>query len=152
MTAASIDTAPIDVVLTRARTRLDRLTPREAWDAASRGALLVDIRPEINRRVEGAIPGALVIDRNVLEWRLDPASDARIPQASYDAWVVLFCNEGYASSLAAVSLQDLGISAATDMIGGFRAWQAAGLPVVAPLPLRDASTGITDEADAVPSR
>ena len=69
----------------------------------------------------------MVIDRNVLEWRLDPASDARIPQAAYDAWVVLFCNEGYASSLAATSLQDLGIAAATDMVGGYRAWRAAGL-------------------------
>src|ERR1700742_2492084 len=100
---APLATAPIDTVLARARARLDRLSPRDAHAAAQAGAVLVDTRPEINRRTEGTIPGALVIDRNVLEWRLDPASDARIPQASYDAHVVLFCNEGYASSLAAVS-------------------------------------------------
>jgi rhodanese-related sulfurtransferase len=125
---ASLDTAPIDTVLARARTRIDRLSPREAWTAVNDGALLVDIRPEINRRLEGAIPDALVIDRNVLEWRLDPASEARIPQAAYDVWVILFCNEGYASSLAATSLLDLGISRATDMAGGYRAWRSLGLP------------------------
>jgi rhodanese-related sulfurtransferase len=123
MTATAIDT-----VLATARTRLLRLSPIDSRAAARAGALLVDIRPDINRLTEGEIPGALVIDRNVLEWRLDPASDARIPQAAYDAWIVLFCNEGYASSLAATSLQDLGITAATDMIGGFRAWRARGLP------------------------
>jgi rhodanese-related sulfurtransferase len=122
----------IDTVLAQARTTLNRLDPRDAQIAAAAGALLVDIRPEINRRVEGEIPGALVIDRNVLEWRLDPASDARIEQASYDAWIVLFCNEGYASSLAAKSLQELGISAATDMVGGFRAWRVLSLPTSAP--------------------
>jgi rhodanese-related sulfurtransferase len=122
----------IDTVLANARARLDRLSPRDAQAAAAAGALLVDIRPQINRKTEGEIPGALVIDRNVLEWRLDPASDARIEQASYDAWIVLFCNEGYASSLAATSLQDLGITAATDMAGGYRAWRALGLPTVEP--------------------
>jgi rhodanese-related sulfurtransferase len=123
----------IDTMLTNARSRLVRLGPVDAFAAVRSGALLVDIRPQINRRIEGEIPGALVIDRNVLEWRLDPASDARIPQAAYDTWVVLFCNEGYASSLAATSLQDLGITAATDMIGGYRAWRAAGLPTTAGL-------------------
>jgi rhodanese-related sulfurtransferase len=118
----------IDTILANARSRLARLSPVDAFAAVRSGALLVDIRPPINRRIEGEIPGALVIDRNVLEWRLDPASDARIPQAAYDTWVVLVCNEGYASSLAAASLQDLGIAAATDMVGGYRAWQAAGLP------------------------
>jgi rhodanese-related sulfurtransferase len=125
-------TTAIDTVLATARARLERLSPRDAFAAASAGALLVDIRPEINRRTEGEIPGALVIDRNVLEWRLDPASDARIDQAAYDAWVVLFCNEGYASSLAATSLQDLGIVAATDLVGGYRAWRARGLPTIEP--------------------
>ena len=123
MTATAIDT-----MLTEARSRLTRLSPADAFAAARSGALLVDIRPHIHRRIEGAIPGALVIERNVLEWRLDPASGARIPHAAYDAWVVLFCNEGYASSLAATALQDLGIEAATDMIGGYRAWRSAGLP------------------------
>jgi rhodanese-related sulfurtransferase len=125
----------IDTVLATARARLERLTPHDAAAAVARGALLVDIRPHINRRTEGEIPGALVIDRNVLEWRLDPASDAKIAQAAYDAWVVLFCNEGYASSLAATSLHDLGITAATDMIGGYRAWRAIGLPTLDPPPL-----------------
>jgi rhodanese-related sulfurtransferase len=125
-------TATIDIVLTEARRRLDRLSPTDVRAATAAGALLIDIRPEVNRRTEGSISGALIIDRNVLEWRLDPGSDARIPQASYDAWVVVFCNEGYASSLAARSLQDLGIAGATDMVGGFRAWRSSGLPVVEP--------------------
>jgi rhodanese-related sulfurtransferase len=122
-------TAPsIEDVLSDARQLIARLRPREAFDAASAGAILVDIRPEVNRVTEGEIPGALVIDRNVLEWRLDPASDARLPMASYDAWIVIVCNEGYASSLAAVSLQQLGIHRATDLDGGYRAWRAQGLP------------------------
>lgn len=131
MTATAINT-----LLAQARTRLERLSPHDTLAASQAGALLVDIRPQINRRIEGAIPGAIVIDRNVLEWRLDPASEARIAEAAYDAWLVLFCNEGYASSLAAVSLQELGIGAATDMIGGYRAWRALGLPVISPRPLR----------------
>lgn len=128
-------TAPrtIASVLADARERLQRLDPYEAWTAFVEGALLVDIRPEINQRLEGTIPGALVIERNVLEWRLDPASDARIAEAvSHDVQVVVFCNEGYTSSLAAAALQDLGLHRATDLVGGFRAWRAAGLPVVEP--------------------
>lgn len=119
----------VDEALAQARTGLRRLTPHEAAAAQTDGALLIDIRPEANRVIEGEIPGAIVIDRNVLEWRLDPTSAARRPEASYDAWVVLFCNEGYASSLAAATLQRLGIRRATDLIGGFRAWRAAGLAV-----------------------
>src|SRR3954470_14507945 len=91
------------------------------------GALLVDIRPEATRRVEGEILGALVVDRNVLEWRLDPTSDARLPAASHDAYVVLVCDEGYASSLAAAGLQTQGVHRVTDVVGGFRAWRAARL-------------------------
>jgi rhodanese-related sulfurtransferase len=125
MTATAIDT-----ILAKARTRLDRLNVHDAYAAAQAGALLVDIRPQINRKIEGEISGALVIDRNTLEWRLDPASSSRIHEAAYDAWIVLFCNEGYASSLAATSLQDLGIEAATDIVGGYRAWHAVGLPTV----------------------
>jgi rhodanese-related sulfurtransferase len=123
--------ATIDDVLADARRTIARLTPRAAFDAAERGSLLVDIRPEINRLTEGEIPGALVIDRNVLEWRLDPASEAGLPVASYDAWIVIVCNEGYASSLAAASLQQLGIRRATDLDGGYRAWRAQGLPTTA---------------------
>jgi rhodanese-related sulfurtransferase len=119
----------IDQVLEAARARLLRLSPAEAHEAARDGAVLVDIRPVTQRTAEGEIPGALVIDRNVLEWRLDPASDARLPEAvGYDTHIVIVCAEGYASSLAAAALHALGLSRATDVIGGFRAWQAAGLP------------------------
>lgn len=122
----------IDEVLDDARTRLDRLDAREAYDAVRAGAVLVDIRPQINRDMEGGLPGAVVIDRNVLDWRLDPASDARLPIAGYDLHVIVVCNEGYASSLAAAALQNLGIQRATDLVGGYRAWRAAGLPPLNP--------------------
>jgi rhodanese-related sulfurtransferase len=120
----------IDELLAAARARLTRLTPQEALAAQAAGALLVDTRSERDRAAEGTIPRAIVIERNVLEWRLDPASEARLPEASYDALVVLVCNEGYSSSLAAATLQDLGIANATDVVGGFRAWKIAGLPVI----------------------
>ncbi|OBK36231.1 sulfurtransferase [Mycobacterium sp. 1245111.1] len=121
----------IDHVLESARNRLRRLAADEVPAALHRGALLVDIRPQAQRAREGEVPeslNALVIERNVLEWRCDPTSDARLPQAISDdvEWVVL-CSEGYTSSLAAVALQDLGLHRATDVIGGYRALQAAGL-------------------------
>lgn len=126
---------PISEVLEQARSHLDRLEPAEAWAAMRDGALLVDIRPQAQRAAEGEVPGALLIERNVLEWRLDPASDARLPQAgSYDLRVIVMCSAGYTSSLAAAALQDLGIRGATDLDGGFRAWQAAGLPVASANP------------------
>jgi rhodanese-related sulfurtransferase len=120
----------IEQVLAEARARLSRLTPQQAQRAVGVGAVLVDIRPAAQRAAEGEIPGALIIERNVLEWRFDPASTARLPQASYDAQVIVFCSESYTSSLAAVALQDLGVRNATDLAGGFMAWRAAGLPVV----------------------
>jgi rhodanese-related sulfurtransferase len=121
---------PIADVLAQARTRLERMGPRQAYDAMRAGALLVDIRPEGQRAAEGQLPGALVVERNVLEWRLDPASDARLPEAGdYRRQVIVICSEGYASSLAAASLQDLGLVNATDLAGGFRAWAKSGLPV-----------------------
>jgi rhodanese-related sulfurtransferase len=119
----------IDAVLAAARSRLTRLSPAQAHRAVQSGALLVDIRPQAQRQAEGEIPGASIIERNVLEWRFDPASTARLPVASYDLQVIVFCSEGYTSSLAAASLLDLGVGRATDLEGGFRAWQAAGLPV-----------------------
>ena len=122
----------IDQLLADARARLGRLSPQQAQRAVSAGAVLVDIRPAAQRAAEGEIPGALIVERNVLEWRFDPASAARLPQASYDAYVIVFCSEGYTSSLAAAALQDLGIRHATDLDGGFLAWQAAGLPVASP--------------------
>jgi rhodanese-related sulfurtransferase len=121
----------IEQVLATARSRLNRLSPAQASTAAADGALLVDIRPAAQRAAEGEIPGALVIERNVLEWRFDPASAARLPQASYDLRVIVFCSEGYTSSLAAAALQELGLHGATDLAGGFQAWQRAGLPVTA---------------------
>ena len=121
---------PISEVLEQARSRLDRMEPAQAWAAMQEGALLVDIRPQAQRGAEGQVPGALVIERNVLEWRLDPASDARLPEAgSYDLRVIVMCSAGYTSSLAAASLQDLGLYAATDLAGGFQAWARDGLPV-----------------------
>jgi rhodanese-related sulfurtransferase len=118
----------IAAVLAEARQRLQRLDPLDAWLAVSQGALLVDIRPELNQRLEGTIPGALVIERNVLEWRLDPRSSARLPWATEQARVLVLCQEGYASSLAAASLVRLGVRA-TDVTGGLRAWREAGLPL-----------------------
>ena len=94
------------------------------------GALLVDIRSQAQRAEQGLVPGALHVERNVLEWRFDPRSPARLPQAGYGLRVIVMCVEGYTSSLAAASLQDLGVAGATDLAGGFRAWQRAGLPVV----------------------
>ena len=125
--------AGIDTVLAAARVRLRRLEPAEAAAAAAGGALLVDIRPAAQRAAEGDIPGALVIERNVLEWRLDPASAHRIPDATgYDVQVIVLCSEGYTSSLAAAALADLGLHRATDVVGGFHAWARAGLPVTGP--------------------
>ncbi|MFD9214789.1 rhodanese-like domain-containing protein [Streptomyces sp. NPDC059544] len=120
----------IDELLERVRDGLDRVEPREAFDATADGALLVDIRYAALRDRDGLIPGALVVERNELEWRLDPLGSHRAPQAtSHGLRVVVVCNEGYASSLAAVSLRQLGLHRATDLIGGFQAWRAEGLPV-----------------------
>jgi rhodanese-related sulfurtransferase len=119
----------IDEILDAARARLARLDPLAALAAQRDGAVLVDIRPVAQRARTGVIPGALVVERNVLEWRLDPASDARLPIADrYDLPVVVYCEEGYSSSLAAASLQDLGLHRATDLAGGIIAWRGAGLP------------------------
>ena len=119
----------VDDLLAAARARLHRLGPAEARAAQERGAVLVDIRPAAQRRAEGEVPGALVVERNVLEWRFDPTSDARLPVAAPDLQVVVVCSEGYTSSLAAAALQDVGVSRATDLAGGVAAWRAAGLPL-----------------------
>ena len=116
-------------ILDAARARLHRLPPRQAYQEVSGGGLLIDIRPAAQRAEQGEIPGSTVIERNHLEWRLDPASDARLPSVTgYDQVIIVFCVEGYTSSLAAAALQDLGLTRATDVIGGFRAWVADGLP------------------------
>ncbi|GAA1428761.1 hypothetical protein GCM10009601_42640 [Streptomyces thermospinosisporus] len=124
----------IDALLERVRSGYERIEPRDAHAAAQAGqALLVDIRYAALRDRDGLIPGALVVERNELEWRLDPQGSHRLPEATgHDLRIVVICDEGYASSLAAESLHRLGLHRATDLIGGFQAWRAAGLPVTPP--------------------
>lgn len=122
----------IDRLLADARSCLDRLEPAQAVEAMRRGALLIDTRPSEQRRRDGLVPGAIVVERNVLEWRLDPTSPYRIPELADPTahrQLILMCNEGYSSSLAASTLQRLGVQSVTDVIGGFQAWVARGLPV-----------------------
>src|SRR5262245_25007820 len=124
---------PLDRLLARARARLTRLDPKGAWEAIQDGAILVATRPEFQRRADGEIPGAIVIERNHLEWRLHPESEDRIPEAvDADIQWILICHEGYSSSLAAVMLQMIGLRRATDVVGGFQAWRQAELPVTHP--------------------
>ena len=126
----------IEERLALARGRIRRYQPEQALASVRAGAVLVDIRPEAQRREFGEIPGALVIERNVLEWRLDPRCDARIRDvARFDLEVIVVCQEGYTSSLAADSLRELGLSSAGDLDGGFVAWRDAGLPTVDSRPL-----------------
>jgi rhodanese-related sulfurtransferase len=120
-------------ILAEARSRLARLTPEQAFAEFGAGATLIDIRPAAQRAAEGEVPGSVVIERNHLEWRLDPASAARLPWvAGYDLRPIVICAEGYTSSLAAAALQDLGLAAATDVAGGYLAWREAGLPTSRP--------------------
>jgi rhodanese-related sulfurtransferase len=114
----------IDQMLADARSQLQRVNPRDLAAEVSAGALVVDIRPVEIRTSEGELPGAVVIDRNVLEWRLDPTSAHRISGTGPDRRVVLVCNEGYQSSLAAAALQRLGLAQATDLVGGYRLWRS----------------------------
>ncbi|GAA2079818.1 rhodanese-like domain-containing protein [Streptomyces albiaxialis] len=122
----------IDSLLAQVRGTLERVEPHEAAAEAAGGAYLVDTRPEFQRRASGTIPGALLVERNHLEWRCDPSSEGALPEATDKGvrWIVL-CDEGYASSLAAASLRTLGLDA-TDLVGGFQAWRRAGLPVTPP--------------------
>lgn len=124
----------IDEILADRRRLLRRLDPEEAHRRIrDHGALLVDIRPAAQRAAEGEVPGALIVERNVLEWRFDPGCEFRLPQATgYDVEVIVLCSEGYTSSLAAAALHELGLARATDVIGGFHAWREAGLPVTGP--------------------
>lgn len=120
----------VDTVLARARAGVERLDPAQTRAAVAGGALLVDTRTDVQRGEQGELPGALVIDRTVLEWRLDPSSPNRIPEAvSYDVLVIVVCRQGYSSSLAAASLRAVGLHRATDLAGGVEAWLAAGLPM-----------------------
>src|SRR2546423_13800442 len=120
----------VDDLLASARARIRRLDPHETAAACRRGALLIDIRPTVQRRWEGEVPGAVVIERNVLEWRLDPASTHRLAQGSdHTREIVVMCSEGYASSLVAATPVELGYGSAGDLEGGFQAWGQGGLPV-----------------------
>lgn len=127
-----MSTQPLTVeqLLEEARAGMRRLDAHEVERAARDGAVLVDIRPHAHRAAEGEIEGALVVERNVLEWRFAPTSAWRIPAADPEAEVVVLCNDGYTSSLAAYALRRLGVHRATDLVGGYRAWRAAGLPTV----------------------
>ena len=123
MNSDGADRRSIDEILAEARARLDRVEPAQLADEHSGGALIIDIRPAEQRSRDGAIPGAVIIDRNVLEWRLDPSCEHHIAEGvDYDTRVVIVCNEGYQSSLAAAQLRALGLHRATDLIGGFQAW------------------------------
>ena len=129
MTARPAGARSIDEILDAARARIARITPACAFAELRHGATLIDIRPAAQRAAAGEVPGSIVVERNHLEWRLDPASDARLPQVTgYDLRPIVICAEGYTSSLAAAALLDLGLTRATDVIGGYAAWQAAGLP------------------------
>lgn len=116
----SVESSRIARRLDEARRTLDRIDPHQLADAVAHGALVVDIRPESNRRNEGELPGAVTVERIHLEWRLDPTSPDRIPEATPGRRVIIVCNEGYSSSLAAESLRNLGVDA-TDLAGGYRA-------------------------------
>jgi rhodanese-related sulfurtransferase len=129
VTARPLGARTIEEMLAAARARLLRLTPPEAFREWSEGGMLIDIRPASLRAVDGEVPGSAVVERNHLEWRLDPSCDARLPWVTgYDHRIIVICQEGYTSSLAAAALQDLGLHRATDVIGGFRAWTELGLP------------------------
>jgi len=120
----------VDDLVDRARERLDRVGPVQARDAVASGAQLIDIRAESQRAADGVVPGATFVPRNVLEWRCDPGSPNRDPAIDgRSRRLIIMCNEGYQSSLAAATLHDLGLTDATDLDGGFQAWRAAGLPV-----------------------
>jgi len=119
----------IDDLLECARGRIDRLEPAQALEEMARGAVLVDVRAESQIARDGTVPGAIVVGRNVLEWRCARDGDHRDPRLSHpDGRVIVMCDGGYQSSLAAATLQELGLHRAADLAGGFRAWRAAGLP------------------------
>ena len=120
-----------DDLMEEARLSIERVSAERALELANAGALLIDIRPAAQRAAHGGVPGALVIERNVLEWRLDPAGAFRLPEVTdHTRKLIVLCQQGYASSLAAASLAALGYTRPADVIGGFDAWAKAGLPVL----------------------
>lgn len=123
------DPSAIGKLLARARSNLDRVPVEDLADEVAQGAILIDIRPLEQRRRDGGLPGAIVVDRNVLEWRLDPSSPHRLPIAtSADVRFIIVCNEGYSSSLAAAALHEMGLRSATDLVDGFQAWRTFSAP------------------------
>jgi rhodanese-related sulfurtransferase len=129
---AEVETSGVERLLAAARARIERVEPEAAWAAASTGdALIVDLRSTDERHRHGIVPGSVHVPRSVLEWRTDHASAWRNPHLEGRGRLILLCAEGYSSSLAAASLLDLGHAHGADLVGGFRAWLAAGLPVVA---------------------
>jgi len=133
MLRAMADRTTIEELLAHARAGLVRVEAREAQAAISGGALMIDIRSESQRAADGIVPDAVWFARNVLEWRCDPSSEAHDDRVGdLERHVIIMCDEGYQSSLAAATLQQLGFASATDLVGGFQAWRAAGLPVAPP--------------------
>ncbi len=141
----------VDDVVERARRRITRVGPHELEGLVAEGGLVIDIRPAEQRRHEGALPGAIVVERNVLEWRLDPSSDHRLPAVrNLDQPVVVVCSAGYASSLAAASLVDLGFRHSADLVGGYQAW-SAWFAHRGALPRTEPSHGVPEITQAAPA-
>ncbi len=119
------ETITVDAWLTGARARLDRVQPQDLAQEIADGAIVIDTRDSADREAEGALPGAVIINRNVLEWRMSPSSPTCLEGITADSRVIIVCNDGFSSSIAAASLHDLGLPRATDLVGGYRAWRAA---------------------------
>jgi rhodanese-related sulfurtransferase len=119
------ETITVDAWLTGARARLDRVQPQDLAQEIADGAIVIDTRDSADRAAEGALPGAVIVTRNVLEWRMSPSSPTRLEGITADSRVIIVCNDGFSSSIAAASLRDLGLPRATDLVGGYRAWRAA---------------------------
>jgi rhodanese-related sulfurtransferase len=119
------ETITVDAWLTGARARLDRVQPQDLAQEIADGAIVIDTRDSADREAEGALPGAVIVTRNVLEWRMIPSSPTRLEGITADSRVIIVCNDGFSSSIAAASLHDLGLPRATDLVGGYRAWRAA---------------------------
>ena len=119
------ETITVDEWLAGARARLDRVQPQDLAQEIADGAIVIDTRDSADREAEGAMPGAVIVTRNVLEWRMSPSSPTRLEGITADSRVIIVCNDGFSSSIAAASLHDLGLPRATDLVGGYRAWRAA---------------------------
>lgn len=119
------ETITVDEWLTGARARLDRVQPQDLAQEIADGAIVIDTRDSAEREAEGALPGAVIVTRNVLEWRMSPSSPTRLEGITADSRVIIVCNDGFSSSIAAADLHHLGLPRATDLVGGYRAWRAA---------------------------